>query len=137
MSLTDPRATLVSKSQQRGLGRLQNATYVRGVPVFGTPCPTSPSVIFNLKSEQLHRSVLHQFIDAFVHNNASNRGPKHPKAGGGPEDTRLGPEERQELPWRGPASAPDTRNHDYNSRHAPGHSGGVAPASRRAACRDS
>lgn len=102
--MTDPRATLVSKSQQRGLGRLQDATYVRGGPVFGTPCPTPPSVIFSQKSEQLHRSVLHQSIDAFVRNNASNRGPKHPKAGGGPEDSRPGPEGPQELPWRGPSS---------------------------------
>lgn len=66
LPLTDPRVTPVSKSQQSGLGKLQNATYVRGVPIFGKPCPAPPPVIFSQKTEQLHGSVLHQFIDAFV-----------------------------------------------------------------------
>lgn len=106
--LTDPRVTLVSKSQQRGLGGLQNATYVRGVPVFGTPCPASPSVIFSQKTEQLLRSVLHQFIDVFVRdfgetrNNDSNPGPNPPKAGGGPEDIRPGPGETAGAVVTGP-----------------------------------
>lgn len=65
LPLTDPRVTPISKSQQSGLGKLLNATYIRGVPIFGKPCP-APPVIFSQKTEQLHGSVLHQFIDAFV-----------------------------------------------------------------------
>lgn len=88
MSLTDPRVTLVSRSRQHGLGRLQNATCVRGEPVLGAPCPASlqhPPVRPSSCTAQSCTSALGAFTDD------SNGEPKHPRAGGGPEATPPGP----------------------------------------------
>lgn len=143
MSLADPRATLVSKSQHRGLCRLQDATSVRGVPAFGRPWPArrqSPSVRgasgctgHSCTSSSMPSCVtsVKRVTMTQIKNQNTQRQAAAPRT--------LGPAWGDRSSCRGgtPARAPDTRNRDYNSRHPPGRIGGAAPAAHRAACRES